>query len=107
MWTEGGAVARSPFAIYLFVLFHSSVLTSGLCLTDCLNCFAPPPVRVFVLLSVCLRVSSYVCICLCEFSPMFSLHLLLAAARQIVLKIEISQIGQSPVVDAGGSMPGC
>lgn len=38
---------------------------------------------------------------------MFSLHLLLAAARQIVLKIEISQIGQSPVGDAGGVIPGC
>lgn len=38
---------------------------------------------------------------------MFSLHLLLAAARQIVLKIEISQIGQSPVVNAGGVIPGC
>lgn len=35
---------------------------------------------------------------------MFSLHLLLAA-RQIVLKIEISQIGQLPVLGAG--VQGC
>lgn len=91
-----------PF-IYLFC-FILRCSRLALCLTDCLNCFAPQPpspaVRVFILLFVCLSVCVFSCVCICfciclwQFSAMFSLHLLLAT-RQIVLKIEISQIGQS------------